>query len=91
MNSFSILSKVIHFKDTRQVFPTKRRNVNNQADERRDDQRTLSDERLFVQIVESQDSGLNGSAAYCNAVDVFANGLRIQSGAPIPEGSKIDV
>ena len=55
MSDSSILSKVIHLKEAQQVFPTKKRDINIQVDERREDPRTKSDERLFIQIVESQD------------------------------------
>ena len=88
MSDSSILSKVIHLKEAQQVFPTKKRDINIQVDERREDPRTKSDERLFIQIVESQDQHLHGTTVSCKALDVSASGLRIQSGVPIPKVPK---
>ena len=87
----SILSKVIHLKEARREFPAVRKNMNNQIDERRVDQRTESDERLFVQVVASEERDLIGTTVSCNARDVSASGLRIESTAVIPRGSKLDI
>ncbi|MFT7688953.1 MAG: hypothetical protein ACI9FB_004318 [Candidatus Azotimanducaceae bacterium] len=91
MTSSSILSKVTHLKKVRHVNTALRRDMNKLTDERREDQRTSSDERLFVQIVASQESDLVGTTVSCNALDVSASGLRIESRALIPEGSKLDI
>ncbi|MBL4682223.1 MAG: PilZ domain-containing protein [Pseudomonadales bacterium] len=65
--------------------------MNNQAQERRVDTRKTSNERLFIQIVFSNDPDLVGTTLSCKAKDVSSSGMRIECSSPIPEGCKIDI
>ncbi|MEX0941877.1 MAG: PilZ domain-containing protein, partial [Pseudomonadales bacterium] len=62
----------------------------NDHEKRRDDRRTSND-RLFIQIVSSDDPDLMGTTISCEAVDVSASGLRIATRIEIPAGCQLDV
>lgn len=53
--------------------------------------RAQSTERLFVQIVACDDHDLIGTTVSCNALDVSASGLAIETGSNIPDGCRLDI
>ena len=59
--------------------------------EKRRETRQKSAERLFVQIVKSDDQDLVGTTISCEAIDVSANGLRILLDWLIPAGCQLDL
>lgn len=63
----------------------------NQGAERRIEVRSMSGERLFAQVTACDSQDLVGTTFSCSALDVSAGGLRIESDATIPEGSKLDL
>lgn len=91
MSSSSILSKIIDISEARNRGPVLRKEMSNQADERRVDMRRSSEERLFIQIVASNDSDLVGTTISCKTKDVSASGMRITSASTIPNGCKLDI
>jgi len=91
MSRSSILSKIVNINEARNRQPILRKDMNNQAQERRVDTRKTSNERLFIQIVFSNDPDLVGTTLSCKAKDVSSSGMRIECSSPIPEGCKIDI
>ena len=59
--------------------------------EKRSEQRHPAVERLFVQIVSSDDADLIGTTLSCATLDVSAGGLRIQTTSEIPVGCQLDL
>ena len=62
-----------------------------QTAERRRNFRHESNERLFVQIVACNESSLVGTTVSCQAIDVSAGGLQIETGSHIPDGCRLDI
>jgi hypothetical protein len=85
------MSKIISLSDARNFLKSSGSNAMSPNAERRVDERTVSSERLFVQVTASEEPDLVGATFSCYALDVSASGLRIVSEAPIPEGSKLDL
>ena len=91
MTTSLLMSKIIDISEAR-----RRRNRQvtamsmNEQDNRRED-RVESNERLFVQIVTSDDQDLVGTTISCEALDVSASGMRIQTALPIPVGCQLDL
>ena len=59
--------------------------------ERRRESRRLSSERLFAQVVQSNEQDLVGITLSCRAVDVSANGLQILAERAVPAGCVLDL
>ena len=59
--------------------------------EKRQEFRRGTNERLFLQIVQSANADLIGTTVSCTALDVSPNGLRISSNQDIPTGCVIDL
>ncbi|MBD3649525.1 MAG: PilZ domain-containing protein [Pseudomonadales bacterium] len=59
-------------------------------DQRREDRRT-SNERLFIQVVDSSDHDLVGTTLSCHALDVSSGGLRVQADRFLPVGCHLDL
>lgn len=91
MTTSLLMSKVVDIsaarrrRDERELVATVR-----DYDMRRE-HRHISNERLFVQIVTSDDQDLIGTTISCRALDVSANGLRILARRPIPTGCHLDL
>ncbi|MFT7243334.1 MAG: hypothetical protein ACI82A_000677 [Candidatus Azotimanducaceae bacterium] len=91
MATSKLLSKIISLSDARSFLKSPGDNVMKQGAERRIETRTISSERLFVQVTSSEEKHLIGATFSCYSLDVSSGGLRIASEAPIPEGSKLDL
>lgn len=63
----------------------------NEQSERRRDARHDANERLFVQIVACKQSSLVGTTVSCQAIDISAGGLKIETGSNIPNGCRLDI
>jgi hypothetical protein len=61
-----------------------------EADNRRDIRR-VSSERLFAQVVQSNDSDLVGTTLSCEATDISANRLKIVADRTLPVGCVLDL
>ena len=63
----------------------------NDESERRRDARHETNERMFVQIVACNESALVGTTVSGEALDISASGLKIETGANIPDGCRLDI
>ena len=59
--------------------------------ENRREIRRASSERLFAQVVQSNDNDLVGTTLSCEAIDVSANGLKIAADRTLPVGCVLDL
>ena len=62
-----------------------------EADDNRRDIRRASSERLFAQVVQSNDNDLVGTTLNCEAIDISANGLKIAADRTLPVGCVLDL
>ncbi|MCB1646687.1 MAG: PilZ domain-containing protein [Pseudomonadales bacterium] len=87
-----LMSKIISLADARRKQrPVKARTMTDMNHEKRHDYRKASHERLFVQIVECENEDLVGTTVSCNALDVSAGGIKVQTGTYIPAGCQLDL
>ena len=91
MISSSFLSKIANLCDTHNSRIPKELDMETQCDERRQEFRHSSNERLFIQIVASNDPYLVGTTVSCTAINVSANGLRVEAASKIPKGCRLDI
>lgn len=64
---------------------------NDGARERRRESRYPMEDRVFIQIIESDEQDLIGITLTCLVVDASAHGLRIASETFVPDGSRLDL
>jgi hypothetical protein len=87
-----LMSKMMSLQDARNLY---RRigevKMDDEYEDRRRDARAHSVERLFVQIVACDDHELVGTTVSCNALDVSASGLALETGSSIPDGCRLDI
>lgn len=91
MTTSLLMNKLIRLADTRRWTKSQESNMSGQVSERRQDFRRESSERLFVQVIAAQEADLVGTTISCNALDMSANGLKIESPSLIPAGTKLDI
>ena len=91
IGSSLLMSKVIDISVARRRRAERDMSMDNTGHEKRKESRRSSSERLFVQIVKSHDQDLVGTTISCRALDVSANGIRIQTATPIPTGCHLDL
>jgi hypothetical protein len=84
------MSKMVSFKD-RGRSRSNDRVQRPDFQERRQNARRASSDRLFVQVVQSDDESKVGHTIACRALDVSANGLRIRLDQEILVGSVLDL
>jgi|TARA_B110000196_G_C20504004_1_gene368082 hypothetical protein len=60
-------------------------------DDNRRDIRRASSERLFAQVVQSNDNDLVGTTLSCEAIDISANGLKISADRTLSVGCVLDL
>ena len=89
MTATALFSKIIALGMNRRPEPM--RMSSDRDREQRKEFRKASDERLFLQIVNSDNRDVIGTTISCRALDVSANGLKIASEQQIPEGAAIDL
>ena len=92
MTSSLIMAKVTHISEARRRrFGDKRgSDMELDTDTRRDARAGLRD-KLFVQIVKSDNQDMVGTTISCETLDVSPHGIRIGSPIPVPEGSHLDL
>lgn len=57
--------------------------MSRQISERRQDDRRESSERLFLQVIAAQEADIVGMTISCNALDISAGGMKIESSIQI--------
>lgn len=90
-DSSLLMSKVVDISAARRRRVERDLETDTSSQEKRRELRRSSNERLFVQIVGSQDEELVGTTISCRALDVSASGLRIQAAMLIPAGCQLDL
>ena len=91
MTTSLLLSKIISLSDARsRKSSASIRRVNDDHEQRREFRRESND-RLFLQIVKSDDEELIGTTLSCQAVDVSGNGLKVACDQYIPVGCVLDL
>lgn len=90
MTTSLLMSKIVDISAARRRRDRRETGMNTNHEKRREFRR-LSSERLFVQIVKSDDPELVGTTISCEAVDVSASGLRIQTASLVPIGCQLDL
>jgi hypothetical protein len=90
MTTSLLMSKMFDISDARRRVNHTRVARMEDHDKRREFRRESS-ERLFVQIVTSEDRDLIGTTISCEAVDISASGLQIRTQVPIPVGCRLDL
>lgn len=90
--SHLLLSKIIDFTiaRNRSQLPPVESDVVEHHEQRRE-LRRRSNDRLFLQIVQSEDQDLVGTTISSNTLDASANGLKVASDQYIPVGCIIDL
>ena len=91
MNSSLLVSKVVDISVARRRLFPQGDVMNHSGGETRREERHSSHERLFVQIVDCEDTDLIGTTICCDSMDVSVGGMRISSEVFIPEGSQLDL
>jgi len=91
MTTSLLMSKIINLTDARRRRVVRGGEVSRVRHEQRTVYRRISNERLFIQIVECPDPDLVGTTLSCRAVDASVNGLRIWTESYIPMGSHLDL
>ncbi len=87
-----LMSKIVKLADARRnVQAQDSQQVRVERPELRREYRRTSSERLFAQVVKSDDQDMVGVTLSCHAADVSAHGLRIVSSSPVPAGSALDL
>ena len=92
MTTSLLLSKIINLasaRNRRGKLPVK--SHADDHDERRRELRRESSDRLFLQIVQSEEQRLVGTTISSSALDASENGLKIASDQHIPVGCVIDL
>lgn len=91
MTTSLLMSKIVDISAARRRRDRRDTTMNQPSHDKRREYRRRSNERLFVQIVRSDDQDLVGTTISCEALDVSANGLRIVTSTMIPAGSHLDL
>ncbi len=93
MTTSLLTSKIIYLAEERERRQTARSvaQVSTDGHERRRQFRRQSDERLFLQIVQSDDNDLVGTTISCHTMDASATGLKVACDQHIPVGCVIDL
>ena len=86
-----LMNKLISLADTRRRNRRQKVHMSRQISERRQDDRRESSERLFLQVIAAQEADIVGMTISCNALDISAGGMKIESSIQIPAGSKLDI
>jgi len=93
MTTSLLMSKIVNIADLRQARNSVRAKSDEEAggaDQRRE-YRRVSRDRLFMQVIESDNQDLVGTTISCHALDVSSNGLRMASDVNMPIGSRLDL
>ncbi len=92
MTTSLLMSKIVNLSDLRRA---RARNGGDKTEskgpEQRREYRRISRDRLFLQVIDSDNRDLIGTTISGHALDVSANGLRMQSDVQVPVGSKLDL
>lgn len=91
MTTSLLMSKISDISAARRRGYKQSRVVGMKDDESRRGDRRQSNDRLFLQIVSSDDPDLVGTTISCEAVDVSAGGVRIATRIEIPAGCQLDL
>lgn len=87
MDSSQHASKIISMSATHRTRVPKELD----GDDNRRDTRRASSERLFAQVVQSNDIDLVGTTLSCEAIDISANGLKITADRTLPVDCVLDL
>lgn len=92
MTASLLFAKIIDFANarSRRLAPPDNSNPDRHHEQRRELRRESGD-RLFLQIVESEDQDLVGTTLSSNALDASASGLKVACEQHIPVGCVIDL
>lgn len=95
MTASILLSKIVNFADSvsrrdRNVMNDYQHHDNDNHENRKELRRACND-RLFMQVVQSETEDLVGTTFSCRAVDASKNGLKVTCGQPIPLGCTLDL
>lgn len=90
MTTSLLRSKIISLTEARRLIRREEDDMSDES-ERRRDARHETNERMFVQIVACNESALVGTTVSCQALDISASGLKIETGANIPDGCRLDI
>ena len=91
MTTSLLMSKIIDIGAARRRRERQEDNMNKHDREKRREFRRNSNNRLFVQIVNSDDPDLVGTTISCATIDISASGLRIRTDSLIPASSQLDI
>lgn len=91
MTTSLLMSKIIDISAARRRRERQQEVIGMHSHDKRREIRHESQETLFVQIIASPDASLVGTTISCQACDVSAHGLRVQTDVPIPEDCHLDL
>jgi Tfp pilus assembly protein PilZ len=89
MSKISNITSIAGFRGGARQSPTPARPARSQH--QRSESRHASNERLFIQVVDSSDPDLIGRTLSCYTFETSANGLRLATDTRIPITSRLDL